>query len=258
MTTASTLPTPNSSTGFMYFEPVLRQFLAYQLKQIIANVNDPGITFIDEMFARWGDDVRLQIKKWLATTGNISVDINFPQEHMTLPLIAVVSAEDNEKTAEAVLGDFGGTLYIGGSQVTKSNPQTLPPNVYGQAEALPDDRPLAMEARYLLSVPEARITRLYIATDDADSVLYLYTIVKALLIVNKLDFDQFVGVRNLKLNGGDLEHRQDLLPQFAYMKQLTLSYDTNFDVPTSPTGTIGGMNVSITAAFNGANISLTT
>lgn len=241
----------------MYLEPMLRQFLAYQWKQLVANVNDPSITFVDELFMRWGDEVRLEVKKWIASNPNLEVVINYPNENNTLPFIGVVSAEDNEKTNEAYLGDYGGYTMIAASQVTKSDPNTLPPNVYGQAEKLPDNRPLGLQTRYLLTVPEARITRLYLATSDADSVMYLYIIVKALLLVNKLEFDKYAGARNLKMNGGDLEQRQELFPQFAFMKQMTLSYDSNFDVPTSPVGTVGGLNVSLTASFNGAAVSLT-
>ncbi len=254
----TTISTPNAATGNLFFEPLLRQFLSYQLLQLNKNVNDPNVTFVDELFGRYGDDVRLEVKTWLAAATNIQVLIGFPREDTTLPFISVVSAEDQEKTSEAYLGDHGGILNLGGREVTSSSQLTTPPNVYGQTQTLPDNRPKATSARYLLSVPEAHTTRLYIATDDVNSTLYLYTIVKALLLVNKMDFDQYGGARNLKMSGADLEHKQDWFPQFAFFKVMTVNYDMNFDVPLSPIGTIGGVNVGLSSMFNGVSVPLTT
>lgn len=244
----TTLPTPNGATGNMFFEPLLRQFVAYQLKQIAENVNDPSVTFIDELFGRYGDDVRLQVKEWFATRPNISVEINFPREDSKLPFIAVVAAEENEKTNETLLDDHGGEMFIGGRSVTSSSSQVVQ-TAYTTPLAEPDDRPRALQVRRLISIPETRVTRLYIATDDVNLTLYLYTVIKALLVVNKLDFDKYAGARNLKLSGSDFDHKAELFPQFAYFKVLTLAYDMNFDVPLSPTGTIGGVDVSFTSTI---------
>jgi len=238
-----TIPTPNGFAGNMFFEPLVRQFLAYQMRQITANVNDPGVTFIDELFGRMGDVVRLQVKKWLATHPHFAIEINFPREESTLPFVAIVSAEENELSRETYLGDDGGSILLGGRSVEASTPTIV--TAYGEQPAL-EMRPKATHVRQLLSVPESRVARLYIATDDVNTTLYLYMIIKALILVNKLDFDQHAGVRNLKMSGSDFDHKQELFPTFAYFKVLTLSYDANFDVPLSPVRTIGGVDVSLT------------
>lgn len=242
-----TTPTPNGFAGHMFFEPLLRQFLAYQLRQLALNVNDPSVMFIDDLFGRWGDDVLLQVKKWLVVTSSWNVEINFPREESKLPFLSIVNTQDDELTREAYLSDDGGLMLIGGRSVTASSQLTLPPNVYGQAQLEADPRPRATHVRQLVSIPESRVTRLYIATEDVNETLYLYTIVKALLVVNKLDFDKYAGVRNLKLSGSDLEHKQEMFPRFAFWKVLTLAYDTNFDVPLSMQPTIGGFNLTLEA-----------
>lgn len=242
--------TPNGFAGELMFEELLRRFLAYQLKMIQENANKPGVTFLDEMFGRWDDDTRLQVKKWFALHTNINVVINYPREDIKLPFIAVVSATENE-SGEAYLGDYGGQMLIGRRAVQASSSIKLPINIYGQQLEEPDPRPVATHVRQVISIPENHVTRLYIAADDTNVVMAIYAVVKALILVNKMDFDRYAGARNLKMNGGDFEHRPELFPAFAYFKMLTLSYDMNFDVPLSPVQTIGGVDVSFTSYLNG-------
>jgi hypothetical protein len=248
-----TLPTPNGFVGYMFFEELLRQFLAYQFKQLTLHVNDPAIQFVDELFGRFGDTVRVQVKKWLASELNITVDVNFPREDMPLPFVCVVNVEENEKSSEAYLGDDGGLMYMGGRSVTASSSLDVEGtlSVFGEAQIEPDTRPRATEVRQLLSVPEARVTRILVGTDDTNTVMYLYVIIKALLMVNKLDLDHHVGARNLRISGSDFTHRPELFPTFVYMKQITLSYDMNFDVALSPMRTIGGVDVTLSSYLRG-------
>jgi hypothetical protein len=251
--------TPNGFTGHMFFEAIVRQFIAYHLKEIQKSCAKPGETFIDELFARYGEEVRRQIKLWFIETTNIGCQITFPRGDMSLPLVCVVNAAESEKTDETYLSDHGGVMYAGKNQVTSSSKLTTPPNVYGEVLNLPDDRPKATSARHLISIPENHTTRIYIATDDVNATVYLYTVIKALLVVNKLDFDKYAGARNLKLNGGDIEHKPELFPQFAFFKVLDLSYDQNFDVALAKDQTIGNINVSLSAfLFGGASASVGT
>lgn len=249
MTTTPTTHTPNGFTGNMFFEPLLRQFFAYQLKQLSQNVNDPNVTFVDELFGRMGDTVRLQVKTWLATHPGWNIDINFPREDAKLPLIAIVTAQDDELTSGTYLGDDGGVMLMGEHDVQSSSQLSVGTNVYGQRIAAVDERPRATQARFLLSVPQSHMTRIYIATEDVNETLYLYIILKALLLVNKLDFDKYCGARNMKLSGSDFEHKQEMFPQFAFAKILTIAYEMNFDVALSPVKTIGGVDISLTSFF---------
>ena len=242
--------TPNGFTGDLFFEELLRQFLKYQLQTILKNAMEPGNTFIDELFSRYGDDVRLQAKKWFTTQQNIGITINYPRDSMTIPFICIINEDESEKSDEAYLGDHGGVLYQGEHSVQAAS-QLQTPSVYGTPLNIVDDRPRATQARFLLSVPESHITKVYVATENVNSTLYLYTVVKALLLVNKLDFDKYGGARNLKMNGGDFEHKSELFPDFAYFRVLTLMYDMNFDVALAPDRTIGGVDVTLKRFLNG-------
>lgn len=235
--------TPNGFTGNMFFEELLRQFLKFQFQEIEQNASKPGNTFVDELFSRYGDDVRLQAKKWFITQKNIAVTINYPRDPMTIPFVCIINEDENEKAGEAYLGDHGGVLYQGAHSVQASS-QLQIPTLYGALNEV-DDRPRAIQARYLLSVPESHVTRVYCATENVNSTLYLYTMVKALLLVNKMDFDRYVGARNMTMGGGDFAHHPELFPDFAYFRVITLNYDMNFDVPLAPNRTIGGVDVSI-------------
>ena len=92
------------------------------------------------------------------------------------------------------------------------------------------------------------MTNIYVASVDVNLTLYLYLIAKALLLANKFDFDKFVGMRNLKVNGRDLEYHPELFPEFAYFKIISLEYETNFDIPLSQESTIGGLDVGLKVA----------
>lgn len=246
-----TTPIPNGFAGDLFFEETLRQFLAFQLKQLSQNAANPGVSFVDDLFSRMGANVRKQVKDFLTTHPNISVEINYPREDIKLPFVAVVNVEESEKSAEAYLGDDGGLMYMGERSVEASSSLTFIPNVYGEALAEPDTRPRATHARQLISIPEACVTRIYIGAQEVNIVMYLYAIIKALVLVNKLDFDKYSGARNLKVSGGDLEQRPELFPTFAFFKVITLSYDMNFDVPVSAVRTIGGVDVSLTSYLKG-------
>lgn len=251
MTLEHRAKTPNGFVGNLFFEELLRQFLAYQFQEIHRDIAAPGASLFDELFARFGDDVRLQTRKWFSENTNIPFTINYPRDNMTIPFVCVVNASEAEKSAETYLADHGGEMVLGSHSVTSSSQLHAPPTLYGDVIAVPDNRPKATQFRQVISVPESRTTKIYIATENPNATLYLYTAIKALILINKMDFDEFAGARNMKLNGNDLEHKPELFPTFAIFKVLTLEYDTNFDIALEPDKTIGGVNVSLSAFING-------
>jgi len=252
MTVDPRTQTPNGFIGNLFFEELLRQFLAYQFKQIQRDIAAPGDLFFDEMFGRYGDEVRLQAKRWFSENTNLHFIINYPRDNMQIPFVCIVNASETEKTGETYLADDGGQMLIGAhSVVASSNIQTAP-SLYGQM-FVPDNRPRATQSRQLLSVPESHTTKIYIATENVDATLYLYVTIKALLLANKIDFDRYAGARNMKMSGNDFQHNPELFPSFAYFKVLSLEYDMNFDVALKPDYTIGSVNVSLSSfLFGGA------
>lgn len=232
MTTEGTQPkTPNNFAGLRFVEPLIRQFLSYQLGEIAKYVDDPDVTFLEELFNGFdrfmpdGVDIIKDIKTWFRDHPNIQTSINFPRHDISLPFVSVVNGAEQEQAGAQYLGDHGGEAeygVLGGSGPT--------------------------HVREVLSIPQAHQTNVYVATSDPNTALYLYTVVRALLLVNKLDFDQQGGMRNLVINGADIEFRPDLFPEFAYFKVLSLNYDTDFDLPLQAHASIGGLDLSLKAA----------
>ena len=234
-----TLPTPNGFTGDLFFEELLRKFLAAMFIKISQQAADPNVQIIDEMFARYGDEIRLQVRNWFIANTNIKVVINYPKLDIGLPFVAVVNANEAE-TDKPYIGDYGGAMTMGADDVTSS---TTAVGLFGRP--LTDERPKATGYRKMISVPEIKTTQIWVGTDDPNSTLYLYTITKMLLILNKMDFDKYVGARNMRLSGSDLQHHPEFLPQMVYMKQLTLNYEMNFDIPLARQNVVPSASVSL-------------
>lgn len=222
--------TPNNRAGYLFAEETLRKFLAYQFDQIHKTIDDPTKTFIEELFHKFGTDVVLQVKQWWRETTNLPVFINFPRQDISLPLVAIVNAGEGEKSGEQYLGDHGGEVGYGETQIA----------VMGDTP-----RTIHQSYRQVISLPMQHTLKVYLAANDPTLVLYLNRVVYALLLLNKIDFDRWTGVRNMTLNSSDIEHHPELFPEFAYFKVITMQYDSNFDVPLSHVGTIGGVNVTL-------------
>lgn len=228
-TTEGTQPvTPNRRTGYLFSEALLRDFISFQLGRVHKTIDDPNVTFIDELFHKYGADVVQQVRDWWRDSPNIPVLINYPRQDMSLPFVCVVNAGEGEKAGEQYLGDFGGTSFYGGSQVASSA-----------------GAPPAKFTRALLSIPMTHQTKIYVAAQEPTLTMYIYHVIYALLLINKIDFDQYGGIRNLVMSGGDIEHHPELFPDFAYFKIITLTYDSNFDVPLQQQTTIGGIDASL-------------
>lgn len=224
-------PTPNGLVGYMFFEELLRRFFVYSFGQISKRAASPDVFLIDELFASWGDEIRLQVRQWFIENTNIACVINYPRADINLPQVAVVNSNETEKTEQAYLSDDGGMTMLGSRSLS----------LYG--EEVDDTRGVAL--RRLVSVPEQKTTQIYIMTNDVNTTLYLYTVVKALVLINKLDFDKRAGARNMKMSGADLQRNETLTPEFAYQKLLTLNYEMNFDVALPPEDTIKSVGLTL-------------
>lgn len=226
MTTEGTPPaTPNNFAGLRFAEPLLRQFLAYQLGEVARTVDDPDVTFVEELYHRFGPEIVKDIKTWYREHTNIPVTINYPRHDIGLPFVSVVNASEQEAEGQQLLGDYGGRQNYG---------------VLGGG--------VATHSRAVTMVPQKHVTNIFVATDDQNTTIYLYALVRALLLLNKIDFDKYGGMRNMVVNGADLEFHPELFPEFAYFKVISLVYETDFDLPHAPDNTIGGVDLSLKAA----------
>lgn len=218
--------TPNGAAGHLFIEDVFRKYITSAFVSLSETASNPLNDFVDMLFSRYGETTAKQVREYFTITTNINVVVNYPREDFHTPFVAIINA--GEQSPDGYMGDYGGYQVLGSDQVT----------LFGG-----DTRPRATKVRKILSVPEKRTIQIMIGADETNAVAYIYTVIKALLIRDKIDFDKYAGVREMTISGADLQYRQEFLPQFAYMKTLTLSFATNFDVPLVEQQTVGGVSL---------------
>jgi hypothetical protein len=231
-TTLGTQPkTPNNRAGYLFPEALVRQFLAYQFDQIQRTVDDPSVTFIEELFHKFGDATAREVKTWWRNH-KVPVHMGYTRADTTLPFVTVVNGGEQEKDNEAVLGDYGGQASYGSRDIALLG---------GGIQRV------AQHTRQVLTTSLQHSTRIFVAAGDPNVATYIYHVIWALLMLNKIDFDRYGGMRSLSIAGGDIEHHPELFPEFAYFKVITLSYSSQFDVPQAKQQTSGGVSITLGA-----------
>jgi hypothetical protein len=194
----------NQPAGMRIPEFVLRQLISWALKQVRLSLDNPR-NIVDELYAMAGPDLIKQIKEWLRAHENIFIDVSWPRDDQNLPLIVVEPQGEQEETEMAFLGDLAGTMD------------------YGRFDnGIPTMRPQ-------FAIPERHTTNIYIASQDDRLTLFLYTLVKYIIISNKDQLTQWYDIHNLVVGGQVIEHDPNLFPTFGYYRVLTLSYMCLFD-----------------------------
>jgi len=194
----------NQPIGMRIPEHVFRQLIGYGLKQIRESLDNP-VNLVSELFAMTGEDVVAQVKSWLREHTNIFLGVSWPKDDVSLPLITVINQGEQEDVTNAFLGDATGAMEYG---------------KFG------DVRPSAREQR---AIPMRHTTNIYVASQDDALTLYLYNIVRFILVSNKDALTQWYDIHNLVVSGQPLEFDEKLFPIFGYYRLLQLQYTTFFD-----------------------------
>jgi hypothetical protein len=194
----------NQPAGMRIPEFVLRQLISWALKQVRQTLDQPK-NIVDELYAMAGPELILQIKEWLRAHENIFIDVAWPRDDQSFPLIVVEPQGEQEETESTFLGDLAGTMDYG-----RFN------------DGIPSMRPQ-------FAIPERHTTNVYIASQDDRLTLFLYTLVKFIIISNKDQLTQWYDIHNLTVGGQTIEHDPNLFPTFGYYRVLTLSYLCLFD-----------------------------
>ncbi len=71
--------------------------------------------------------------------------------------------------------------------------------------------------------------QLVLLTGDQDHLLWLYSMIKAMMIINR-EFMIKQGFMNLKIGGADFLPRSEMQPQLVYQRSMTFDFDYSFDV----------------------------
>lgn len=198
----------NQPSGLRIPEFAIRQLIGWAIKQVRSSLDTKPVTLVDELFAMAGTEVVAQIKSWLRDHENIYTDVSWPREDVSLPVI-VVEPEGEQEESSAFLGDLAGMTEYGR---------------FGDAP---------VSDRIHFAVPERHTTNIYIATDNDRLTLFLYTLVKFILLSNKDQLTRWYDIHNLTISGQSLTHDEKLFPTFGYYRMLTLSYLCLFDFSTT-------------------------
>lgn len=189
---------PQQPMGMRIPEFVIKQTIGWGLKQIRDTIGKPN-NVINTLFAYLPDETRGQITSWLLNHENIWLDVSFHKDAEHLAMIVVEPQSEDEATEDALLGDLLGTAHFSDSEAKQRG------------------------------VPEKRTTTIYIASNDDRLTLFLYEIVKFILVTNKLRLEEWYDIHNLSLGGQVMAFDDERLPTFAYYRTMSLRYETIFD-----------------------------
>ena len=180
----------SSPSGCMLIERVLQQLLQAAFAALKA---DPST--IDDLFYKVSSAERVSIKNWLSKL-DVVVRTGYPEVGFTKPLITIVTEAEDEQAPMDFLGDQMGQ------------------------EGLSED---GTQAYYTVGhVERCQYNLMCFAGKDANVVLYLYHLVKAILLLN-MPLLQNHGLIAPTVTGRDLSFRDDMLPEFVYCRVVSLS-----------------------------------
>lgn len=190
--------------GLRIPEFAIRQLIGWAINKTVDSVGTPD-DLVEQLFAFVPPSVRNQFKSWLIANRNIYIDVSWPINPVGLALIVVEPQMEAEDTESTFLNDRLGNTRRG--QLGGQTPMESP--AYG--------------------IPETRTTSIYVLSGEDRLTLFLYTLVKFILVYNKLALEKYYDVHNLVISGGVLENDPDKLPQFVYRRVLQARYMTIFD-----------------------------
>lgn len=190
--------------GLRIPEFAIRQLIGWAIGQVRSTIGTPN-DVVDQLFALVPQDTRNQFKQWLLQNQNIYIDVSWPRDPIGLALIVVEPQSESEDTNNTFLNDLVGTTehgLLGGQTPTEA---------------------------FAYGIPETRVTSIYIASNDDRLTLFLYELVKFILVYNKQSLTKFYDVHNLSISGGVLDQDSAKLPEFVYYRVLQARYMTIFD-----------------------------
>lgn len=218
--------------GLRIPEFAIQQLIGWAIGKAVDSIGTPT-DLIEQLFVFVPAVVRNQFKNWLIANRNIYIDVSWPIDPVPIALIVVEPNQEAEDTDNAFLNDRVGDTSYGqlGSQIPLEAP------AYG--------------------IPETRTTNIYVASGDDRLTLLLYTLVKFIIVYNKLSLEKYYDVHNLIVSGGVLDNDPDKLPQFVYKRVLQARYMTIFDYDGPASGpAIVNLELNVSEFILGPEVTL--
>jgi len=196
------LPISDAQTkiyGTMLPERVVQEVLKVGFSAI---KNDTSI--IQDLFHKLDNEALTDIEEYYKTH-SVAVRTNFPKDDFTWPIVAVVSSSDNEDPSLDSMGEFyGESLSVARTELTQVLGHTC----------------------------QSTLNIYCLSGNDSNAALWLYYIVKALLIAHRLTFISH-GMINQVVSGQDIQLREEMFPEFTYARVVALSFTNNFTIRLS-------------------------
>lgn len=166
-------------------------------------------SLIDDLFSDFPADIRSYIKTYFAKTTNIPVRLGWPRPDMTLPAINISLGSEQESDGNDLLGDHMEEGYVR--------------NAEGEVSQIGE----------ISGFGTACSHNLLVLTQSSDATVYLYNVVRRIIFVNKMALEE-AGIKNLRINGSDMQFEENYFPEFVFARNVNLSCNTWFTVAPPP------------------------
>lgn len=186
-------------SGCMLLERMLQEMFLGAFTQL---KEDPA-PVINDLFYKLNKKLRDDIIAYF-TTNAVTVRLNYPEVGYAQPMVAINNQADDEAPQNDVLGNYmggGAQEEVGGNQLA---------HIEGFAE----------RSRYNL---------MCFAGKDSNACLWLYYLVKAIVLANTQLLVQH-GVNVVTMSGQDLSFQEERTPEMPYMRVVALTCDHYFSL----------------------------
>lgn len=216
----------NQAFGMRIPEFVIRQTIGYGLKKIRQSIDGPR-NLVDRLFRMVDEGSRKQLKGWIREHENIFTDVSWPRDDVSLPMVVVEPQSEEEDVSQSLLGDITGVVETG---------------LFG------DGRPTGT-VTYASS--QKHTTNVYVGAQDDRLTLFLYEIVKFIVLTNKRQLEEWYDIHNLIYSGQILERDEKQFPTHGFFRVLQLTYHTFFDFSGDEVAAkIVSLDLSVTTRFD--------
>lgn len=151
---------------------------------------------LDDIFYNYPPEMLAEVKTYLKRHDLVKgIVLNWPREGFTMPTIAIVNAGDSEDAQHDTLGDVLEELTVGNNDASITEYRGIAKNGTYQILCLSQDPRLSMYIAYL---------------------------VETILILNSPALQE-TGMHNMMLNSADLRFEEQLLPEWANSRMVTVT-----------------------------------
>lgn len=205
----------------------------YVFQRIIVNgiqVLRSNPKIIDQLLWNLPSESVESVKKTLGESP-IGVFLQFPRQDTAVPFIVITLQDETE--SNTYLNDMLGSDMAPPEEFTYTNNPTIetlggvsinpilegePPKIFKET-ALVERRGSGFTEKYNIEI----------ATADYHFTVFLYTFIKTIFLQNRVRMEHN-GIQNLMISGAEMNLKRDYLPDFVFVRSLSLKFLYYFDL----------------------------